>query len=452
MRLRRGLRLRHHLRVLTELGRPEGRSLLVLLAGAMILIAPSMFAQTFDPHAATEQLLASVPAETRARSDAYFEGGYWLRLWTTLLSVAVLVALLHSGLSRRMRDLSERLTRHRPLQVMAYAVMFILITTVIAFPLSLYSGFYREHQYGLSTQTLPQWLGDQAKAFGLSLVLGALAIAGLYGVLRRTPRTWWIWGAAFVIALQIVGAMIFPVFIAPVFNTYTRLENPAVRDPILRLARANGIHATEVWQVDASRQSTRISANVSGMFGTERITLNDNLLTRCSQGCIEAVMGHEMGHYVLNHVYELVLSFGIVTALSFAVAQWAFERLRRRYERRWRVTGIADPAGLPLLFVILTVYGFVAFPVVNTIIRTNEFEADVFGLNAARQPDGFAEAALKLGEYRKLDPTPWEERIFYDHPSGRTRIFTSMTWKAEQAPAQRHMQDSASAIVPPPPR
>src|SRR5688572_5011439 len=108
MRLRRGLRLRHHLRVLTELGRPEGRSLLVFLAGAMILIAPSMFAQTFDPHAATEQLLASVPAETRARSDAYFEGGYWLRLWTTLLSVAVLVALLHSGLSRRMRDLSER--------------------------------------------------------------------------------------------------------------------------------------------------------------------------------------------------------------------------------------------------------------------------------------------------------------------------------------------------------
>jgi STE24 endopeptidase len=247
-----------------------------------------------------------------------------------------------------------------------------------------------------------------------------------------------------------IGAMVFPVFIAPVFNTYTRLEDPAIRDPILRLARANGIHTTEVWQVDASRQTTRISANVSGMFGTERITLNDNLLKRCSQPCIEAVMGHEIGHYVLNHVYEMLLAFGIVTLVSFAVAQWAFERVRRRFESRWGVRGIADPAGLPLLLLILTIYGFVTFPIANTIIRTNEFEADVFGLNAARQPDGFAEAALKLGEYRKLDPSPWEERIFFDHPSGRTRIFTAMTWKAEQEPDRT--PGSASASAPPPPR
>ena len=404
----------------------------------MLLIAPALLAQpdrppeTTDPQAATDQYLASVPAEARQRGDDYFEGGYWLRLWSTLLSIAMFAALLHTGLSRRMRDAAEWFTRYRALQAMLYAVMFIVITTIVAFPLSLYSDFYREHQYGLSTQTLPQWLGDQAKAFALALVLGSLALTGLYAVLRRTPRTWWIWGAVFVMMLQILGAMIFPVYIAPVFNTYTRLEDPAVRDPILRLARANGIHATEVWQVDASRQTTRISANVSGMFGTERITLNDNLLKRCSQACIEAVMGHEMGHYVLNHSYEMVLAFGIITVVSFAIAQWAFERLRRRYESRWGINGIGDPAGLPLLFLILTVYGFITFPLVNTIIRTNEFEADVFGLNAARQPDGFAEAALKIGEYRKIDPGGWEERIFYDHPSGRTRIFTAMQWKAEQ--------------------
>jgi STE24 endopeptidase len=126
----------------------------------------------------------------------------------------------------------------------------------------------------------------------LAVVIGSLAIAGLYAVLRRTPRTWWIWATVFIMVLQMLGAMVFPVFIAPLFNSYTRLEDPAVRDPILRLARANGIHATEVWQVDASRQTTRISANVSGMFGTGRITLNDNLLNRCSPACIEAVMGH----------------------------------------------------------------------------------------------------------------------------------------------------------------
>lgn len=413
----------------------------MLLAGAMLLVAPALcFAQpdpaprTTDPHAATEAYLASVPADVRARSDAYFEGGYWLRLWTFLWTAGMLLALLHTGLSRRMRDAAQRLTRYRPLQTMAYGAMFIAVTTAIAFPLSLYADFYREHQYGLSTQTLGQWLGDQAKAFAIGLALGSVAIAGLYAVLRRTPRTWWLWGALFVILLQILGAMIFPVFIAPVFNTYTRLEDPAIRDPILRLAHANGIDANEVWQVDASRQTTRISANVSGMLGTERITLNDNLLKRCSQACIESVMGHEMGHYVLNHVYELVLALGVVTLVSFGIAQWAFERLRRRHEARWGAAGVADPAGLPLLVLIFTVYGFVTFPLTNTIIRTNEYEADVFGLNASRRPDGFAEAALKLGEYRKLDPSPWEERIFYDHPSGRTRIFTAMRWKAEMRP------------------
>ena len=421
-----------------------------LVLGAVIVTALPLFAQAFDPQAATDQMLASVPAEARARSDAYFEGGYWIRLWSTVITVGLMIVLLHTGFSLRMRERAERLTRRRALQVTAYAAMFIVVTSVVTFPFALYTDYLREHQYGLATQTLPQWLGDQTKAFAIGLVLGSLAIAGLYAVLRRAPRTWWIWGTVFIIVVQMIGAMVFPVFIAPVFNTYTRLDDPAVRDPILRLARANGIHATEVWQVDASRQTTRISANVSGMFGTERITLNDNLLTRCSQECVEAVMGHEMGHYVLNHVYELVLAVGVVTLVSFAIAQWAFERLRRQHDTRWGIRDIADPAGLPLLMLILTLYGFVTFPIMNTIIRTNEFEADVFGINATRQPEGFAEAALKLGEYRKLDPAPWEERLMYDHPSGRTRIFTAMAWKAEQPPARK--PDSVSATAQPPPR
>jgi STE24 endopeptidase len=429
MRLRRRVWLRHHLRVL------NASTVLVALA--------------IDARAATEQYLATVPPDARARSDAYFEGGYWIRLWGTLVTIAVMWLLLHTGVSRRMRDAAERITRYRALQVALYWLMFLTITTLVMFPWSVYTEFFREHQYGLATQTFGGWLGDQGKAFGLGLVIGALALAGLYAVLRTFTRTWWIWGAVFLMALQIVGATVYPVFIAPVFNTYTRLADPALRDRILTVARANGIEANEVWQSDASRQTTRISANVSGMLGTERITLNDNLLERCSPACVEAVMGHEIGHYVLNHVYEMLLAFGIVTVVSFAIAQWAFDRVRRRYQA-WGVGGIADPAGLPLLVVILTVYGFATFPVTNTIIRTNEYEADVFGLNAARQPDGFAEAALKLAEYRKLDPSPWEERIFYDHPGGRTRIYTAMLWKQELASGRS--PGSASTSVPPPPR
>jgi len=203
-----------------------------------------------------------------------------------------------------------------------------------------------------------------------------------------------------------------------------------VRDDILRLAHANGIRAEEVYQVDASRQTTRVSANVSGMFGTERITLNDNLLKRASPAAIQAVMGHEMGHYVLNHANKMLLAFGVLIAIGFGIVAWTFDRLARRHRVRWRVEGIADPAGLPLIALLFSVYLYLLTPVINSIIRTNEYEADVFGLNAARQPDGFAEAALLLSDYRKMSPGPLEELIFFDHPSGHTRIFTAMRWKA----------------------
>jgi STE24 endopeptidase len=183
--------------------------------------------------------------------------------------------------------------------------------------------------------------------------------------------------------------------------------------------------------MDASRQTTRISANVSGLFGTERITLNDNLLNRCSQAEIEAVMGHEIGHYVLGHGYELLVYLSLVLLVGFLFLRWSFDRARRRWGRDWAVAGIGDTAGLPLLGLLLSVYMFAATPIVNTIVRTNEYEADVFALNASRQPDGFAQVSLKLGDYRKLSPGPIEEWIFFDHPSGRTRILTAMRWKGE---------------------
>jgi len=155
-------------------------------------------------------------------------------------------------------------------------------------------------------------------------------------------------------------------------------------------------------------------------------------------------MGHEMGHYVLNHVYKLIMEFGILIVIGFAVVAWLFERLRVRYEASWKVRGIADPAGLPLVALLFAAFFLVATPITNTITRTQEYEADVFGLNTARQPDGFAQIAIKLSEYRKLDPGPWEERIFFDHPSGRTRIYTAMRWKAENLPATTPSASSAS--------
>ena len=387
---------------------------------------------SFDPVVATEAYLNRLPAEQRARSDAYFEGGYWLQLWDFLYGLGVAALLLGTGLSARLRDAVERLTRFRFVQAILYTAGYTLLAGLLTFPLALYEGFFREHQYGLSNQSFGEWMTDQAKGGALGLVFGGLTVAALYAAFRKAPRTWWLWGAALTITFLILGILIAPVFIAPLFNTYTELEDPTLRGSILSLARANGIPADHVYVFDASKQHNRVSANVSGLGETMRISLNDNLLNRASPAGVEAVMGHEMGHYVLNHVYESILFFGVVLFLGFAFLRWGFGWALARWGERWRVHGITDLAGLPLLAAVLSVYFFLLTPVLNTYIRVNEAEADLFGLNSARQPDGFAEVALMLSEYRKLSPGPIEEWIFFDHPSGRNRILMAMRWKAEQ--------------------
>jgi Zn-dependent protease with chaperone function len=398
----------------------------------------------FDPRAATDAYLATVSGVKRARSDAYFEGGYWLQLWDFLLGVAVNLGLLATGLSRRMRDLAERLVRFKPVQTLLYWFQYLIVTSLVLFPMTVYEGFLREHAYGLSNQTFGAWLGDEAKALGVGLVLGGLFVTALYGVVRRLPRSWALWGAVTMVALLVFSILIGPVFIAPLFNEYTRLTDPVVQGPILGLARAQGVEAQDVWIYDESRQTKRVSADVSGIAGTMRISLNDNLLNRCSLAEIEAVMGHEVGHYVLHHIYKAILFFAVVIVIGFALLKWGLERVAARWGTRWGVRGVGDVAGLPLALTLLGAYFFVLTPVFNSRTRVEEAEADLFGVNASGQPDGEARVDLMLGEYRKLDPSPLEEVLFYDHPSGRSRIMMAMRWKAEHlAEAQANAERAA---------
>ncbi|PWB79199.1 MAG: hypothetical protein C3F15_00115, partial [Holophagae bacterium] len=240
--------------------------------------APADSPGAFDPVAATEAYLAKVSPEQRARSDAYFEGGYWLQLWGFLYGAGVAILLLATRLSERMRDLAARIARVKSLETLLYWLQYLVVSAVLSFPLTVYQGFFREHRYGLSTQTFGPWLGDRAKGLLVGAILGGLALMAIYAVFRRAPRTWWLWGAGVSVVFLVIAIAISPVFIEPLFNTYTPLQDESVRGPILRLARANGIPATDVFVVDESKQSTRISANVSGFLGTERIALNDNLL------------------------------------------------------------------------------------------------------------------------------------------------------------------------------
>ncbi len=401
----------------------------------------------FDATAATNAYLAQIPADKTARSDAYFEGGYWMILWDFVYGAIAMLLFLNLRWSAKMRGLAERITRFKPLQTFLYWVEYLLAGAILTFPLSVYEDYFREHKYGLATQTFGPWMGDQLKDFGVNLVLGGILVTLLFGIVRRLPRTWWIWGAGVAYVFLIVVVMIAPVYLVPIFNKVTPLHDPKIVDPILRLARQNGIPARDVYQIDASRQTTRMSANVSGFGNTMRITLNDNLLRRGSPEEIQAVMGHEMGHYVLNHIYK-GLTFGlIVVVAAFAYLRWSLDWALRRWGGKWQIRDLGDPAVLPLVLLLGSIFGFVITPIMNTYVRTQEYEADMYGLNTSRQPDGFAQGAIHLGEYRKMSPGPVEEFVFFDHPSGRNRIYAAMRWKAENLKLFTAEQGSAAAAV-----
>ena len=401
------------------------------LPSVLAIPAEAQPSSHFDAEAATRAYLATIPAAAKARSDAYFEGGYWLTLWNFLFGAAVALVLLNLRWSAAIRNAAERVTRFKWVHAVIYWAGYLALTTALSFPLAVYQGYFREHQYGLATQTFGPWLVDRIKGLGVALAMGAIIVPVLFALARRLRRTWWLWGSLVTLVFVVFIALIGPVFITPLFNKVTRLDDPKVTGPILSLARANGIQAKDVFQIDASKQSKRISANVSGFAGTMRITLNDNLLRRSSPEEIQAVMGHEMGHYVLNHVYSGLMFFFIVIVSGFAFLKWALDRSLARWGRKWQIRDIGDPAVLPLVVILGSVFFFFLSPISRTYSRTQEYGADIFGLNASRQPDGFAQAAIHLSEYRKMEPGPVEEWIFYDHPSGRTRIFAAMRWKAE---------------------
>lgn len=383
----------------------------------------------FDPELATQAYMATLKGAARAKSDAYFEGGYWLILWDFLVTVIANLIVLRLGWAA-MLSAWARAKAGPTLAALLFAIPYILLVTLITAPFAIYVEFFREHAYGLSNQGFAEWGGEQLIVIAVNTLLAGLLWMGVHAVIRRFPRGWWVGGTVLTVAVAMATITLSPLYIEPLFNKYTPLPDGPVKAEVLKLARANGVPADNVYLVDASRQSDRISANVAGLFGTTRIALNDNLLKQDIHE-IRSVMAHELGHYVLNHIWKLLLAFAVLAALSFGIIGFFGPLVLDRFGPGWGIAGMADPASLPVLVILFSVLSLVSTPVGSSIIRINEQEADMFGLNAARAPDGFARIAMKLSQYRKIEPTPLEEVIFFDHPSGHTRVFTAMRWKAE---------------------
>ena len=409
---------------------------LAAFAVAFMLAGPAMAAALpFNPEDATQAWLATMGPEATERSNSYFEGGYTIDFAGTALSIIVAGLMLLLGWARGVRSWIEKTLKWFPFVALGTSFFYILVSSVLTFPFSYYVGFVREHRYNLSTQNFPEWFNEQLIGFALGLVIGSLFLTVLYLIIRAARNTWWIWGSIVTVAFAGVMSMLFPVYIAPLFNTATPMEQGELRDSILALAQANGVPADNVYVYDRSRQTNSISANVSGFGPTTRISLADTLLERTSPEAVRAVMAHEIGHYVLRHNVSGMIFSSIFIIFSFAFVHFTFRWAAKN--ERWGIRDISDPAGLPLVMVLLAVVGLITAPLQRNMVYFNEQQADMFGLNAAREPDGFAEASVLLSEYRKMEPSAFEEWFFYDHPSGWNRVHNAMVWKAHEIAAGR---------------
>jgi STE24 endopeptidase len=386
--------------------------------------------EKFDVNIATQKYLDTLTPEQKKSSDAYFEGGYWIQLWDFLLEIVIAWIFLSLGLSGWIKRIAEK-TKRVDIQNFIYVILYLLLAYVISFPFAVYKGFFREHQYSLSNMTFIKWFSEEMIQLVLTVVFGGLLITIIYKVSRKLASTWWIWGSGIVVIFMSITLFISPVFISPLFNHYKPLEEGKINDQILSLARGNGVPVNNVYQFDASAQTTRISANVSGFGSTIRVSLNDNLLNRCTPAEIKSVMAHELGHYVLNHTLKLLIYLSIVLIIGFAFINYLMQKAITRFGTKWGIRNISEITTLPLFVLFIAFYMLISTPVTNSIIRSTESEADIFGLNSAGEPDGFASVSMKLSEYRKINPGTLEEIIFFDHPSGKARVSMAMRWKAE---------------------
>jgi STE24 endopeptidase len=384
----------------------------------------------FDPAAATAAYLAQIPPDAQAKAIAYTHGSHWIQVLGVLVTVVAAWLILRTGVLAGLRARLER-ARPRPL-LAALVVVFVglLLQALLETPWEAYSDWARDTSYGLTSQSLGGWLTQHAIEAAITTVLFSLAAMGLYAIVRKSPRRWWLWGSAVTAVFVVIAFIAAPILIAPLFNTYKAAPPGPMRDEIVRMAEANNVPSDQIYIYDGSKQSNRYTANVSGLFGTARISMSDVMFKKGADLAeVRGVVGHEMGHYVRMHVLVSVAGYSLMALVFFLAIDRLFPVVLRLTGAKG-VTGLADPAGLPVVVILIALLGLLTLPLVNAISRFTEADADRFSLERINEPDGLAQALVKTAEYRAPSPGRLEEAIFYTHPSVGRRVRNAMDWKA----------------------
>lgn len=343
------------------------------------------------------------PSEQAMR---YYRSGNILWLVEQAWSIGVLVVLLATGFSAALRDVARRIGRYWFFTIVVYFVSFTIITTIIDAPLSYYSEFVRQHAYGLSNQTLVKWLGDSLKSLAVACIVGSLVLWVPFLLLRTSPRRWWLYTAIALVPFIVIGNLIAPIWVAPLFNKFEPMQDKVLEAKILALADRAGVEGSRVYEVNKSVDTKTLNAYVAGLFGTKRIVLWDTTIKRMTDRELLFVMGHEMGHYVLNHAWQLIGFATLLLTASLYVAYRTAGALIARYGDRWRFTSLADVAALPLLLLLMSLFELLVTPAELAFTRHIEHEADRFGLEITQTNHSAGTAFVKLQEDALANPRP----------------------------------------------
>ena len=367
---------------------------------------PSATADAFQAMVLEDETAPVAVPEPSEQAMRYYRSGNVLWFVEQAWSIAVLVVLLATGLSASLRNAARRVGRNWFFTIVAYFVLFTVVTTIVDLPLSYYTEYVRQHAYGLSNQTFGKWFGDTLKSLAVACVVGALVMWVPYLLLRRSPRRWWLYTAIALVPFIVLANLVAPIWIAPLFNKFEPMQDQALEQKILTLADRAGIEGSRVYQVNKSVDTKTLNAYVAGLFGTKRIVLWDTTLKRMTDRELLFVMGHEMGHYVLHHVWQAIAFSVLVLAASLYVAYRTADAVIARYGSRWGFTSLADVASLPLLLLLMSAFGLVVTPLELAFTRHLEHEADRFGLEITQTNHSAGTAFVKLQQDALANPRP----------------------------------------------
>lgn len=364
------------------------------------------------------QITDEMIRHSRIRDVLYFAGNAW--------AAGMMLLLLFTPASRRIRDAAERVTKRPFLAAMFAIALFICALAVLDFPLAYYSGFHVPHQFKLTGQSFGSWMIDMLKGLAVNLVilvpLGALALLAM-----RRMKHWWLalWLGSIPVILAAV--VLQPIVLDPLFNKFEPLKDEVLRQKLLALASRAGIEHSRVFEVDKSKQTTVMNAYVNGIGPTARIVMWDTLLAKLDHDEVLAVMGHEMGHYVLKHVWK-----GLAAAIAGSlVVFFVGQKIIERGLPRLGFSTAGDPAALPWVLLVFGALAFFSTPIAAAYSRHIEHEADVFALELTHLNEPMATTFRKLAEDSKRDPSPHPliEYWCYTHPPIAKRIPFALSYR-----------------------